>query len=149
MQITGAWESETWRQACDNARLTDVQAKAARLAGQGHTFREVADALALPYSAARSATLAASRKLRRAHPHLVSRDRAFLRDLYACLRNVRSRVPSTPPIYAPLRGGGGFEKRQVSLRPRPLGELPEDLQQCPLRFLRELPRLLAQCAVSG
>lgn len=118
------------------------------MAGQGLTFREVAATLDLPYSAARSATLAASRKLRRAHPHLVSADRAFLRDLFLCLRNVRGRVPSTPPVYAPLRGGGGYERNPVSLRPRPMGEVPEDLQQCPLRFLRELPHLLAQCAVS-
>jgi len=144
----GGWESDDWREACDNARLTRLQAEAARLAGQGQSFREVALALAIPYSAARSATLAASRKLRRAHPHLISRDRAFLRDLYACLRNVRGPVPSTPPVYAPLPGGGGYERRPVSLRPRPMGEVPEDLQQCPLRFLRELPRLLAQCAVS-
>jgi len=91
--------------------------------------------------------VAASRKLRRAHPHLVAIDRAFLRDMFHCLRNVRPRVPATPPVYAPLRGGG-FEKRPVSLRPRPEGEVPEDLQLCPLRFLRELPRLLAQCAAA-
>lgn len=115
---------------------------------RGASYRQVADSLAIPYPAARRATLAASRKLRRAHPHLVAADRAFLRDMFRCIRNVRGQVPATPPIYAPLRGGGGYESRAVSLRPRPEGECPEDLTLDPIRFLRELPRLLRQCAVS-
>jgi hypothetical protein len=48
-------------------------------------------------------------------------------------------------VYAPLPGGG-FDRRPVSLRPRPEGEVLEDLLDRPMRFLRELPRLLAQCA---
>lgn len=128
------------------AGLTRIQTQAARLAGNGAGYREIAAELAIPTLAARRATLAASRKLRRAHPHLISADRRFLRDLFECLRNVRPPASRNELIYAPL-ASGGYDRRPVTLRPRPEGEVPEDLQLCPLRFLRELPRLLlAQCA---
>lgn len=147
MRITGGWEERRLADACEYARLTTTQTQAARLAWQGASFREIADALGLPYPAARRATLAASRKLRRAHPHAISADRAWLRDLFECLRNVCPPASRNELVYRPLPGGG-YERRPVSMRPRPEGEVPEDLQLCPLRLLRELPRLLAQCAVS-
>jgi DNA-binding CsgD family transcriptional regulator len=146
VRITGGWESgRLLAQACEHAGLTRKQTEAASLAAGGASYRAIASELGIPILSARRTTLAASRKLRHAHPHLVALDRRFLRDLYACMRNVRGPVPATPPVYAALPGGG-HDSRPVSLRPRPEGECPEDLQLCPVRWLRELPRLLAQCA---
>jgi len=148
VRFIGGWdEDRLLAQASFDARLTRIQAEAARLAGRGANYRAIAQALGIPTLAARRATLAASRKLRRAHPHLVDRDRRFLRDLYHCIRNVRPPAPANPPVYAPLPGGG-YAAQPVTLRPRPEGEVPEDLQLDPLRWLRELPRLLAQCAAA-
>ncbi len=134
-------------QACVHADLTRSQAEAARLAAGNATFRAIAITLGIPSLSARRTTIAASRKLRRAHPHLVQADREFLRDMFACIRNVPGRTNRNALIYRPLPGGG-HERRPVSFRPRPEGEVPEDLSLCPLRFLRELPRLLAQCAAA-
>jgi hypothetical protein len=145
---SGRWDDERlWTEACDNARLTSIQAEAARLTARGCSYREIATALSIPYPAARRAALSASEKLRRAHPHLIDRDRRFLRDLFQCLRNTRGR-PGDPKVYAPLPGGAGYAKTPLTLRARPMGEVAEDLLLCPVRFLRELPRLLAQSAVS-
>lgn len=142
------WGSEgrLLAQACEHAALTAIQAEAARLAAGRASYRAIAEILSLPYQAARSATLKAETKLRRAHPHLVREQRRALRDLFDCLRNVTPRCHARNPlIYAPIPGG--YDRRPVSLRPRAEGELPEDLLFEPLRFLRELPKLLEQCAV--
>ena len=145
--LIGGWESEALREACSYARLTANEAEAVRLTHQGHSYRHIAAALGRPYPAARRIALAGIERLRRAHPQVTAADRAFLRDMFHCLRNVRGPVPATPPVYAPLPGGGGFDRRPVSLRPRPEGEVPEDLLHDPRRFLRELVRWLASSAV--
>lgn len=131
-------------QACEHAGLTRVQAEAARLAGAGATYRAIAVALSLRYPQARRTTIHASRKLQAAHPRHVRAQERFLRDVYWCLRNrAGGGHPKSMAIYAP-RSGGGYESEPVRLTARRMGELPEDLMGCPLRFLREFAR---QCAV--
>jgi hypothetical protein len=147
VRISGGWDEELFAQACDHARLTVTQADAARLAARGLTYREIAAELGVSCLAARRATLSASQKLREAHAHLIDRDRRFLRQLFQCLRNVRAR-PGDPKIYAPLPSGG-YDSQPLTLRSRAEGESVDDLLLCPVRFLRELPRLLAQCAAAG
>jgi hypothetical protein len=145
--------------------LTPTQAEAARLAAGRNDFVAIRHALSLPsYRTARAVTLKAQAKLRRAHSDLVRLQRQFTRDLMSCLRNVTDARPARVLDYAPI-AGGGFDSRPISLRPRPEGELPEDLLQEPLAFLHDLPHLLklrarvsagwsglaeqvAQCAVS-
>lgn len=127
--------------ACDQANLTIRQAEAARLAAGSANYRAIALRLDLSYRDARATVRHAAQKLRAAHPHLVREQERFARDLYWCLRNRRPCGNAPLLIYAPL-AGGGYDSRPVSLRSRPEGELPEDLLDCPLRFIRELARQL-------
>jgi hypothetical protein len=128
-------------QACDHAKLSRNQAQAARLCSAGHTYREIARELSLPYRAARRTTLKAGRLLRAAHAHLARLDREQARDLYQCMRNVAPSAPSGVRPMAPTPGGGW---EPVILRARPDGACPEDLTGDLVRFLRALPRLMAE-----
>jgi len=136
------WEGQAHlAQACDHANLTVQQAEAARLAAGRATYGAIALSLGLSYVSSRRTVRHAAQKLRQAHPHLAQRQERFARDLHWCLRNRKPSGNAPVLIYAPLRGGG-YDSRPVSLRPRPEGELPEDLLECPLRFIRELARQL-------
>lgn len=137
-------EAERLAEACEAAELTRPQAEAVRYAAEQLTYREIADAMGVPYRTARSLTRKAESKLKHAHPGLVALQRRALRDLQSCIRNVRDTRPA--PIYVYRAIAGGHENTPVTLRPRPMGEVPEDLLHEPLRFLRELPQLLDEAA---
>jgi DNA-binding CsgD family transcriptional regulator len=142
-QATWGPGSHLLAQACEHADLTPIQAEAARLASGGATFRAISETLALSYRTARDVALKAERKLRRALPDARRLQRQNALFIFQCLRNGTPRLHArNPAIYPPIPGG--YDRRPVSLRPRPEGELPEDLTDRPLRFLRDLPTLLKE-----
>ncbi len=60
----------------------------------------------------------------------------------SCLRNVHDTRKACVLVYR--ERSFGYDKEPVTLRPRPEGEVPEDLMDEPGRLLRSLPALLAK-----
>lgn len=131
---------------CEQAGLTSVQAEAARLVAGGYPLRQLAAALSariggrLNYPQAYHAARQAGIRIRRSRPDLAGLQRQEAVELLVCVRNVK---PSRPGLCIYPEKWGTYDREPVRFRSRLMGEVPDDLIRHPLRFLRELPRLLA------
>lgn len=105
-----------------------------------YTYREIARSLSLPYPKARGVAFRAEEKVKDRYPWLIHRMRAEIMEVLSCLRNVHDTRPARVLVYR--ERSFGYEREPVTLRPRPEGEVPEDLIDEPGRLLRSLPRLL-------
>jgi hypothetical protein len=143
--VTG-WQGsqQAFAEACVHAGLTRVQTEAAGLWSRGASYREIALALALPYPEARDATRRAARKLQGFYGYLRRTDRAWLREVFAAIRNVTPNS-SRLHVYAPLPGGG-HDDQPLGMPAAPDGSRAEDLASDGRRFLRRLPFLLTEHA---
>ena len=141
-------------ECCEAARLSVVQAEAARLAACFLSYREIGEALewllGYPLGARHTCTkvMEAERKLKRTLPHLVARQRREARALLLAARNVSfddagNPVPRGGTQVAIYRERFGIHDRDpVRFASRLIGECVEDLTEAPCRFLRDLPSLL-------
>lgn len=153
MRFVAASAGPAWRGAealaatCESAQLFADQAEIVRLAGSGLTLRAVATQLSallkrpLPAEEARTWILAVERRVRRSRPDLVALQRQHCRELLAAMRNVR---PCRPQLQVYRQHWWGCEAEPLRLRSRLDGEIADDLMRQPLRFLRDLPYLLAE-----
>ena len=149
-QASTHWRgSELLAALCEGAGLTLEQAEAARLVAGGCRL----DALPVALSAvlgewvsgrqARRKAWEAGVRIRRSRPDLAGRHREQAVELLACMRNA---WPSHPPVQVYAEKWGIHDRDPVRLRSRLDGEHPDDLVRHPLRFLRDLNRLLASSA---
>lgn len=138
-------------ECCEAARLSVMQAEAARLAGCFLSYREIGEGMEwllgypLGVRHAREMTLGAEKRLKRCLPHLVAIQRREMRDILAAVRNVRSKSQGIA-IYR--ERFGVHDKEPVRFASRLVGECIEDLAEEPCRFLRDLPNLLARAEAS-
>jgi hypothetical protein len=93
------------------------------------------------YPEARRLVYQAEARLKRARPDLVALHRRQMLELIEAMRNVRRTSPRIA-IYPERQGI--YDRVPIRLRSRLTGESPEDLMRQPLRFLHDLPRLLAE-----
>lgn len=147
-----AWrEWPAFGECCEAARLSAMQAEAARLASCFLSYREIGEALAwllgypLGVRHAREMTLGAERRLKRTLPHLVAIQRQEARALLLAVRNVRSQSQGVA-VYR--ERFGVHDRDPVRFASRLTGECVEDLTEEPTRFLKDLPSLLTRAGES-
>jgi hypothetical protein len=141
------WQGrETIAALCEEAALWREEAEAVRLVTLALALPQVAERLAtwllrpVGLGEVRRWLCRAERLLKRLRPDLVERQRASMRELLGCLRNVRSSRPQ-PVVYQ--EHFWGYDREPIRLRSRLDGEVPDDLMRQPWRFLRDLPLLVA------
>ena len=138
-------------ECCEAARLSVVQAEAARLASCFLSYREIGEGLEwllgypLGVRHAREMTLGAEKRLKRCLPHLVAIQHREMRDILMAVRNVKGHSPRIA-IYR--ERFGVHDKEPVRFASRLVGECIEDLAEEPMRFLRDLPSLLTRVEAS-
>jgi hypothetical protein len=138
---------EAFGECCEAARLSVLQAEAARLAACFLSYQEIGEAmewlLGYPVGARHACTkvLEAERRLKRTLPHLVALQRRDARELLHAVRNVRSKSQGIA-IYR--ERFGVHDRDPVRFASRLVGECVEDLTEKPCRFLRDLPSLLTR-----
>jgi hypothetical protein len=135
---------------CERAGLSVDRAEAARLVAGGCPMERLAPALSealgewVSGRQARRKAWEAGVRIRRSRPDLARCHREQAVEMLGCMRNV---VPANPPVCIYPEQWGTVGRDPVRFRSRLLGEAPEDLVRHPLRFLRDLPRLLEPSAV--
>lgn len=153
MRFLVAEAGPSWRdwpefaECCEAARLSTLQAEAARLAACFLSYREIGEALegllGYPLGARHACTKVqeAERRLKRHLPHLVALQRQDARELLLAMRNVRSKSQAVAIYRERL---GTHDRDPVRFASRLIGECVEDLTERPCRFLRDLPSLLSR-----
>jgi hypothetical protein len=139
------YEWQAFGEACEAARLSTIQAEAARLMSCHLSPREIASALSeisgtrVGGRTARQRIAEAEKRLKRTLPHLLALQRQKMRDLLAAMRNSRSCNPNIA-IYREFMGV--HDRDPVRFASRLEGECADDLMDQPGRFLKDLPSLL-------
>jgi hypothetical protein len=150
MRFIRAQAGEPWSshpllaELCEAARLSDIQAEAARLTSLDLTVSEIATSLSnltgrrITARSARAMVRIAEYRLRSVRADLVSIHRRETKALLVALGNVRSASPSRHIYRERL---GTHDREPVRLASRLYGEAVADLMFRPGRFIRDLPRL--------